>query len=263
MSDCPLSEDEPLLLLESSNGRVWHEAEDFPKALLYNDLLTYFVDLSRLPTQEVLQLFLKHADKPDAGKLGVLVDDQDEYDKWAARGNTLIDTLREFPSVHLPSAELLGRLPAIQSRLYSIASTPSLGGGVASLVVGVARIQTAGDDRQGLCSGQLQRAALGSSLPAFFRTAAGFKLPTDASKPVVMVAAGSGIAPFRGFWQQRERQARAGVALGPTVLLFGCRTRAMDLLSNETEKYKRWLLSVTYSRLNSGTARRAGWAPGE
>jgi sulfite reductase alpha subunit-like flavoprotein len=238
MSDFP-PWDEPLLLLESTSGGVCHEAEDFPKFLLFSDLLTYFVDLSRLPSQDVLQMFLKYADKADAQKLEVLVSDQGEYAKWASRGSTLCDTLREFPSVQLPSAEVLGRLPAIQSRLYSIASTPRSGG--LSLVVGVARVQTVGGARLGLCSGQLQRAALGSSLPAFFRTATSFKLPEDASRPVVMVAVGSGIAPFRGFWQAREQQARAGIPLGPTVLLFGCRTRAMDLLSEETDGYKRWI----------------------
>ena len=182
-------------------------------------------------------MFFQYAGKPDAEKLRVLISDQDEYDKWAAKGSTLGDTLREFPSVQLPSADLLGRLPAIQSRLYSIASAP--GRGALCLVVGVARVQTVSGARHGLCSGQLQQAALGSSLPAFFRAAPSFKLPADASRPVIMVAAGSGIAPFRGFWQERERQMRAGVAMGPTVLLFGCRTQTMDLLSGETAKYDR------------------------
>ena len=44
--DSPASSDEPLVLLESSNGMVWRDVEGFPRFLLYDDLLTHVVDLS-------------------------------------------------------------------------------------------------------------------------------------------------------------------------------------------------------------------------
>jgi sulfite reductase (NADPH) flavoprotein alpha-component len=47
-----------------------------------------------------------------------------------------------------------------------------------------------------------------------------FRLPADSSRPVVMFAAGSGIAPFYGFLQARARQAETGA----NWLLFGTRT---------------------------------------
>ena len=56
-----------------------------------------------------------------------------------------------------------------------------------------------------------------------------------------MVGPGTGIAPFRGFWQERrflQDQAKAK-DLGKTTLYFGCRTRQMVLYKRELEKMQK------------------------
>ena len=57
-----------------------------------------------------------------------------------------------------------------------------------------------------------------------------FKLPSDPSKPIIMVGPGSGVAPFRGFVQERAAQAEAGDRVGETVLFYGCRKSTEDYL---------------------------------
>ncbi|ERF71500.1 NADPH--cytochrome P450 reductase [Endocarpon pusillum Z07020] len=66
-----------------------------------------------------------------------------------------------------------------------------------------------------------------------------FKLPSDSAKPIIMVGPGTGVAPFRGFVQERAEQAKRGEKVGPTILFYGCRRRDEDwLYKDEWDSFK-------------------------
>ncbi|KAK7899728.1 hypothetical protein LTR67_003473 [Exophiala xenobiotica] len=60
-----------------------------------------------------------------------------------------------------------------------------------------------------------------------------FKLPASPSTPLILIAAGTGIAPFRAFLHERARLASLNKPVGRTVLFFGCRHPDKDLLYKE------------------------------
>lgn len=68
---------------------------------------------------------------------------------------------------------------------------------------------------------------------------AAFHLPAEPDKtPVILVAAGSGVAPFRGFVQERAAMSAAGRSLAPALLFFGCRKPGEDDLYRD--EFDRW-----------------------
>ena len=75
-----------------------------------------------------------------------------------------------------------------------------------------------------------------SSVVRGFLRRTAFKLPKDPSTPIIMVGAGTGLAPLRGMChhiEERRKQLQEGQTHGTHMLIFGCRRRDHDFLYAE------------------------------
>ncbi|MFT8862246.1 MAG: bifunctional nitrate reductase/sulfite reductase flavoprotein subunit alpha [Acetobacter fabarum] len=100
----------------------------------------------------------------------------------------------------------------MQPRLYSTASSPLVSGRVVELTVGVNN-----DPWPGVCTNWLAGLPAGADVPVFVQPTTHFHLPADGGTDVIMIGPGTGIAPFRGFLQEREALG----ATGRNWLFFG------------------------------------------
>ena len=112
-------------------------------------------------------------------------------------------------------------------RLYSIASAQDEVGEEVHLTVGVVRFEHHGNTYTGAASGYLgERLEEGGEVRVFVEPNPNFRLPADGNTPVIMIGAGTGIAPFRAFMQQRAANGDSG----KNWLIFGNQRLADDFL---------------------------------
>uniref|UniRef100_A0A8C5TIU0 nitric-oxide synthase (NADPH) n=1 Tax=Malurus cyaneus samueli TaxID=2593467 RepID=A0A8C5TIU0_9PASS len=195
----------------------------------------YYLDITTPPTPLLLQQFALLATTqpghfiPPCGL--------QEYEEWKwSKNPTIVEVLEEFPSVQMPSTLLLTQLPLLQPRYYSISSSPEMYPGEVHLTVAVVSYRTRdgeGPIHHGVCSSWLNRIQPDEVVPCFVRGAPGFHLPQDPQVPCILIGPGTGIAPFRSFWQQRlfDIQHKGGPC--PMVLVFGCRQSRIDHIYKE------------------------------
>ena len=128
----------------------------------------------------------------------------------------LVDVLRRWPADWDHEA-LLGALRPQAQRLYSIASSRKRVGEEAHLTLDVLRYQAHGQEHLGAASAFLAELEEGAQVPVYIEPNERFRVPADASRDIIMIGPGTGIAPFRGFVQER---AETG-ATGRNWLFFG------------------------------------------
>ncbi|XP_053812164.1 nitric oxide synthase, endothelial [Vidua chalybeata] len=235
------------LAMESRDGDLAGGSTPGPRWVLQPRLppctlaqaLTFYLDVAAPPTPQFLQLLGSLARDPaERERLQRLAQDARLYEEWKwFRCPTLPEVLAEFPSVALPAALLLSELPLLQPRYYSISSAPGAHPGEIHLTVAVVTYHSEngqGPLHYGVCSTWLARLQPGDTVPAFIRGAPSFRLPPAPDTPCILVGPGTGVAPFRSFWQHRLHLLRAGGGpLGPMVLVFGCRSSALDHIYRE------------------------------
>jgi len=168
-----------------------------------------------------------------------------------ARAHHLIDVVRRFP---FPAGELdpgdwATALRPLQPRLYSIASSAAAVPDEVHLTVASVRYRLFDEPRQGVASGFLsERAQAETELSVYVQPAPHFRLPAD-DAPIIMIGAGTGVAPYRAFLQEREARGASGRAW----LFFGERRFRTDFLY-QTE-WQRWIKDGLLDRMDVAFSR--------
>ena len=147
------------------------------------------------------------------------------YPKFAA-DRQLVDLFETYPE-KLTAEQLVGLLRPLPGRLYSVASSLKAHPGEAHLLVGAVRWESHGKVRKGVSSTFLgERRKVGSTAKIYVKPNRHYRLPADGHTPIIMIGAGTGIAPYRAFIEERV----ATGAKGKSWLFFGERNFTNDFL---------------------------------
>ncbi|KAI1172041.1 cytochrome P450 [Nemania sp. FL0916] len=188
-------------------------------------------------------------DAGDRKKLDKMYQDE-EYQQLLDRRYSIIDVLEEVPQLDLPFGVYIDLLLPLAPRLYSIASSPmepknKLGN---TLVAGItfdvfeAPSKSGHGTYRGVASTYLANREPGDRIAcAVWPSKVSFRLPPRVETPMILLAAGTGIAPMRAFIQQRAAMKREGSPKpGHILLFFGCRHPDKDYLyRSELEAWER------------------------
>ncbi|MBA5601741.1 sulfite reductase subunit alpha [Pectobacterium aroidearum] len=197
------------------------------------EALAQHVEIARI-TPEFLQFVRQRSGKSALADL-LQEESKEELKQWLW-GRQIVDVLQVFP-IQVQADELLSVLKRMQPRLYSISSSPKVTPHQIHLTVSTVRYGVEGQSRGGVCSTFLaDRAAESGMVPIFIQKSAHFRTPQHPDTPIIMVGAGTGIAPFRAFLQERQ----ATKAPGKNWLFFGEQYVATDFYyREELEKLQR------------------------
>jgi len=218
------------------------------RAVSVSTLLSEYVELQDVTTQDQISVLTEHAASPaDRGQLAALCGDDPasraRYQEEILRPRvSLVDLLEEYPTCALPFGVFLEMLSPLRPRYYSISSSPQKLRNICSITVGVLdEPARSGRGRyRGVCSSFLATKSKGTSVDAFVRDPGSpFRPPRNPRTPLIMVGAGTGVAPFLGFLQERAWLKAQDYSIGPALLFFGCRAAEADFYyRDELEGYR-------------------------
>ncbi|KAJ6258567.1 hypothetical protein Dda_6613 [Drechslerella dactyloides] len=210
------------------------------------DLLSSYVELSQPATKRDLTTIANCCDDEAVKKeILDLINDPDRFNHELTQPRvSILDFLEKYPKIQVPIGEYLAMLPPMRIRQYSISSSPLTSPESCTLTYSVLNAPSLADaDRKylGVASNYLSSLEPGDKVQVSIRSShGGFNLPLDIeSTPIIMVAAGSGLAPFRGFVMERAAQKAAGRRLAPAMLFFGCKHPEKDSLY--PDEFKKWM----------------------
>ncbi|RLU18700.1 hypothetical protein DMN91_009057 [Ooceraea biroi] len=211
----------------------------FPCPCSYRTALTHYLDITSNPRTHILKELSEYATDPeDKEKLKLMASNTVEgkalYQQWIVQQNrTIVHILEDIASLKPPLDHLCELLPRLQCRYYSISSSPKLHPNSIHVTAVLVEYKTpTGRINKGVTTSWLKQKHPSDPpclVPIFVRKSQ-FRLPIHPRTPIIMVGPGTGLAPFRGFIQERDHARKEGKEVGDTVLYFGCRRSNEDYL---------------------------------
>ncbi|ORX37683.1 hypothetical protein BD324DRAFT_641823 [Kockovaella imperatae] len=185
----------------------------------------FYASLAKLATSKADAMTLKFISAPEGADLFKRMADKETV--------TFADVLFKFRTARPSIEELVGLIPEIKPRHYSIASSQkAVGDKVELLIVTVDWINSKGSPRFGQCTRYLAALKPGDKVTVSIKPSV-MKLPPLDKQPVIMSGLGTGAAPFRAFMQHRAWQRSQGIDVGPLLYYFGSRHRSQEYLYGE------------------------------
>ncbi len=164
-------------------------------------------------------------------------------------GADAYDLLEDYKG-EITSDQFLSTLRVLYARLYSIASGPRSNPEEVHITIASVRYHRKKRDRNGACSSYItDEINAGDHLPIYIDKNETFRLPDDESKPLIMVGAGTGVAPYRSFLQEREQNHTKG----KSWLFFGNQRLKSDFLYQQ--EWQRFMKKGTLQKLDLAFSR--------
>ncbi|XP_044761908.1 methionine synthase reductase-like [Coccinella septempunctata] len=225
------------------------------------NVLLHNVDLNSVPKKLFLRSLINYTeDENERDKISYLCSPKGSTEYLSLISNhskrSVLALLETFSSCKPPIEILLEYLPPLLPRPYSICSSP-LNNDYLSITFNVDKFS---DGSKGLCVSWLEKCIRKFEndkqclVPMYLRSPSKFVLPQDDSVPIIMVATGTGISPFRGFLEHRHLQPEK--SFGKSWLFYGCRDSGSNYLFKED--LKKFVASGALTRLSECFSRESG-----
>lgn len=219
---------DPRLRLSINPRRTSRRLIALDREVSVHELLTHFVELRKPVTHNQLRkLANSNPCAPERERLQQLADSEEPC------ALSVIECLQEFPACAITGAELLELLEPMTPRHYSIGSSSKRSPREVALIVSV--LDTPARSGQGVFKGvasnHLAGVTPGTQIRARVDPARqAFRAGAEPQKSVILVSAGTGVAPFCGFLGDRLAAKDAGEPFAPALCFFGVRDPDVDYI---------------------------------
>jgi sulfite reductase (NADPH) flavoprotein alpha-component len=215
------------------------------------NFLTYKANINQLSRKFLSEIALKQTDPEKKERLDFLLQEKNkEALKEYLANHEIWDALQENPEAKFSPEEFSALVMPLLPRFYSIASSMRVVGEEVHLTVADLFYTSNEHQRHGVCTYYLcELAPMNKAIiPIYVQPNHGFTLPTNTASDLIMIGPGTGIAPYRGFLQERM----AKNATGKHWLFFGERNRHQHFFYqdywNELIYQEKLRLTVAFSR---------------